>query len=224
MRLGRVEPDCLLLYPTQEGTGTTVAPRVGTGNATLRTSTAWTDGLIGKCLSIGASNRGIDRAAAFPNGGYDVTFRFLIKPSAQTGWLWDTVDIASSGNGASMSLLTGAIRVTSMNSSDEEGTYPVNADLTCGYSTSAWNLIHVTCASNGDCKAYLNGALTGTGSIAGDSSSTLQYPQGFSTPSIWNNHQHNTAMQGLAGSFAIYSRVFTAGEISADFARHLGVL
>lgn len=200
-----------IFYPMQEGTGSAISPKVGSGNGTF-TAASWSTGPLGRAINITTTSQGVTRAAV--GGSGDFTMRCLIKPTNASGTLFDDMDLASTQTGGTISLGSGVINVSSLNSDDGEGAVAANASLTCAYSTGKWNLIHITVASNGDCVAYLNGTQTGTGSIAGNVSSAFQF--GGNTAGIFKNRGSGGGVVGQHSHFAIFNRVMSAAEVAAD--------
>jgi fibronectin type 3 domain-containing protein len=197
-------------YGFDEGTGTTVADKSGSGNnGTIANATWTTGGKYGSALSFNGTNAAVsipDSASLDLTSA--MTLEAWVKPTTVTGGVWRTVLFKENTNYYAYALYGS----TGTNVPSGNGVIGgVDRDLrgTAGLSTSAWT--HVAVTYDGTVLVlYVNGTQVST-LITSGALSTTNGVLKIGGNAVWGEW-----FNGLIDEVRVYNRALTASQIGTD--------
>lgn len=215
MRPAKINSNCLLLMPLQEGSGLSVGARVGSsgslGNAT------WIDGVVGKAVRLAGTGQLTTPAISIP---VSCTFRILLKVEdwSTKRAIWNQFKYGYYVEGSGISIDATNLYAGSTNSYDggSDDMIYLQALAPHGLTLNQWFMLHVTYSSSGYAKIYVNGAFKGQGLISGDFGPGY-YDNGSIPGNFGGSGLSVSAFVGTFSHAAIFAREFTAQEVAVDY-------
>src|SRR3989344_2629140 len=178
----------------------------GSNNGTASGSPTYTDGKIGKAISLDGSSYA--NIASTPTPGSEITISAWIKPSSPSGTIIYRGD-SSYRISYRFSVSSGKLRYAFSTSPGSNPDVTAISNGSIIVDGSAWTFVTTTYSStDGSVKLYINGVADGTASRTGAINST---------PAITNIGADNPAGNYFSGSIddlRIYSRALTPSEIT----------